>query len=66
MNISYDEPHAVITLSERNLRQLLGGLERDGKAALSRQCGALTLVVVAQKDDQHYDGRIPVPGVAGL
>jgi len=62
-----------VTLSKRNLEQLLAALElfeeRGGTHApyLVRNCSSTeALTVVAQTNDEHYERREPGPGFDGI
>ena len=72
MNIAYLGERIRITLSKRNLEQLLAALEQGIPAQLDRMTAKGHLVVVADSDEHHYntDERIAevgdnIPG-AGL
>ena len=56
---------ANVTLSERNLRDLLRAFERNPHtASLRRQCEDGTLLyVTVEADERHYNGREPGPGI---
>jgi len=62
-----------VTLSERNLSQLLAALEAFEQGVpgfsptLSRRCEDGTfLTVVAEPNDEHYERREPGPGFDGI
>lgn len=63
-----------VTLSERNLKHLLGALEffegplgGSHEPFLQRRCEDGTfLTVTAQTDSEHYERREPGPGFEGI
>ena len=63
------EPNFVhVTLSERNLNDLVAAFQRQPNAAtLRRMCeNGMMLLVTIEADDKHYkDGRKPGPGING-
>jgi len=58
----------VVTLSGRNLSDLLFQFLNHGHAGLERRCGNVLLQIVVEKDEEHYvAARGPGPGgLAGL
>jgi hypothetical protein len=65
VNINLGQGTANVTLSERNLRDLLRAYERNPHtASLHRLCEDGTfLYVTVQADDVHYNGRVAGPGI---
>jgi hypothetical protein len=68
MDIVSADGAMVVSLSRRNLEHLLAGLdlaeqEGSGDPVLHRACAKGVLVVVAQENDRHYDGRVAGPGL---
>jgi hypothetical protein len=65
VNINLGQGTANVTLSERNLRDLLRAYERNPRtASLCRLCEDGThLYVTVEGDDQHYVNRHPGPGI---
>lgn len=57
----------VVTLSERNLRSLLAKLEghppNSHKTITSQFEDGLQLIVHAETDEEHYEGRPFAPGI---
>lgn len=62
MNVRYDDGAAVVTLSERNLRDLTAQFAERGDADLSRMTDNGWLIVLVESDEQHYQGRTPGRG----
>lgn len=61
--VSNDEA-VVVYLSERNLKSLLSKLEHEwSKRTIfkSETQDGRTLVVIAEPDEEHYNGRAPGP-----
>lgn len=52
----------TVTLSQRNLVDLLAQLQSKGAGALHRMTDNGYLVVVAESDAAHYGDRTPGPG----
>lgn len=65
MNINLGQQTAHVTLSERNLRDLLREYERSPfTAGLRRLCeDGTTLYVAVEADSRHYGTRTPGPGI---
>ena len=66
MFVTIDENRICVTLSRRNLHQLEALLDNPAAAhtCLARKDDrGVALVVQAQDDANHYDGRDPGPGV---
>lgn len=65
MNINLGQSTANVTLSERNLRDLLRAFERNPHtASIKRLCeDGTTVYVTVESDDEHYRGRKPGPGI---
>lgn len=65
MNINNNGNRVHVTLSVRNLRDLVRAVERGDTAALRRTCeDGTTLTVEVESDEDHYrNGRIPGSGI---
>ena len=55
----------VVTLSGRNLSDLLFQFLNQGHAGLERRCGKVLLQILVEKDAEHY-GVVRGPGPGGL
>lgn len=68
MDISRNNHMIAVTLSRRNLEQLIKALNEKGSdCGLVRVCeNGDTVYVFAQEDKDHYKGREPGPGIRFL
>jgi hypothetical protein len=65
MKIIKGDARVYVTLSKRNLEQLLAGI--SSQAGLVRTCeDGTTLHVLGEEDEAHYQGRQPGPGLEGM
>jgi hypothetical protein len=66
MNINNGQGVANVTISERNLRDLLRAYEAGQVASIRRVCeDGTALYLTVEPDDIHYrNGRVPGPGIA--
>lgn len=58
----YESPSGIeVTLSRRNILALLHKLDWEGSArTIQKECGnGMILTLVAEEDDEHYDGNEP-------
>jgi len=64
VNINLGQGTANVTLSERNLRDLLRAYEvQPNNTVLRRRCEDGTLLyITVESDEKHYVGREPGPG----
>lgn len=63
-HLSNDHPLVIgILLSESNLQSLLDGLRSDPSVERSflRSMGTTTVIVMAERDEVHYDADFPKP-----
>ena len=59
-----DSGTVVVSLSRRNLVDLLASLEASPEGArLVRMTGETLLFVLAEEDEKHYKGRTAGPGI---
>ena len=69
MDIRSVDGGIVVALSRRNLEHLLAGLDGAGQfgefatPSIHRATRLGVLVVQAEENDAHYDGREPGPGM---
>ncbi len=61
MDVHFDG-NARVSLSERNLRDLLAQYDAWGEAELHRMTDEGFLVVIVENDEKHYKGRLIGPG----
>lgn len=52
----------VVTLSRRNLVDLLAQLEKNGHGSIARNCNGTYCTVTAEQNELHYGKRKPGPG----
>jgi hypothetical protein len=54
MDVLMGETTVLVTLSRRNLEQLLGALDRGADKGLVRECQGTILMVEAEENERHY------------